>query len=230
MAAESGTSAITTAVPVRCMKPYRVTKTIWLTPVFHSDAAEVFRVLNLDKSISEGLYSSRMTFPFPEECAKRFTERQLEYRTTSGVCRSWAIRSAPEGPMIGLFALDPFDHGNLGLCYEKEHKDADVGGDQSEGSEQPLVCGGMGYWISPEHTGRGIMGQVVTYALSQMARQEFGYDRVHGEAWVENIASRRVMERAGMHLTVGEPCYVAKFNATKDVAHYIYDVASASVQ
>jgi hypothetical protein len=86
-------------------------------------------------------------------------------------------------------------------------------------------CGGIGYWLSPEHGGKGIMTEVVDYALRKLARQEFGYDRVHGEAWADNAGSRGVMERVGMRSAVGVPCFVPKFNATIDIAHYIFDTA-----
>ncbi|KAG0381187.1 hypothetical protein BGX24_006559 [Mortierella sp. AD032] len=87
-----------------------------------------------------------------------------------------------------------------------------------------LNCGEFGFWLSPEHHGKGIMTEVVQFALTKMARQEFGYDRVHGEAWSDNVGSRRVMEKTGvMRTAVGVPRFVPKFNAVKDVAHYVYD-------
>ncbi|KAF8939926.1 acyl-CoA N-acyltransferase [Dissophora ornata] len=206
----------TSTRPIRCVGPYKVTDSIWLTPIWLSDSPELCRVLNINKTISEGLYSSKMTFPFPEAEAIYFAKRHLRKRVETGVNASWAIRTSTGGPMIGLLAMDAFDHGdNIGPCY-------DEAGSRSAG--EVLRCGGLGYWISPEYSGKGIMSQVVAYAVEAMAWQEFGYERVHGEAWVENMGSRRVMEHAGMRRTAGEPCFVAKFNATKDVAHYIVDV------
>ncbi|KAG0299212.1 hypothetical protein BGZ98_010254 [Dissophora globulifera] len=183
-----------------------------MTPVWRTDAPELFRILNIDKRISEGLYSSNMTFPFPEAGAVSFTERHERQRIERGVVNSWAIRGSATGQIIGIFALGPFDHGE------------DIEPCRSEAGEKMLRCGDLGYWISPEHEGKGIMTRVVVFALTKMARQEFGYDRVHSEAWVENAGSRRVMERAGMRPTVGVPCFVPKFNATKEIAHYIIDV------
>ncbi|KAG0217790.1 acyl-CoA N-acyltransferase [Mortierella sp. GBAus27b] len=203
---------------IRCMGPYCISDSLWLTAVWHSDAPELYRVLNIDRSISEGLYSSKMTFPFPESEANSFTKRQERRRIEAGVQTSWAIRTSAEGPMIGLFALEAFDHGDMGLCHAPP--------EECEAEERRMLrCGGLGYWLSPEHAGKGIMSQVLAYALEQMAWEEFGYDRVHGEAWIENIGSRRVMEHAGMQQTEGVPCFVPKFNATKEIAHYIWDVA-----
>lgn len=169
-----------------------------------------------------------MRFPFSEEGAQYFTARHLNKRTEDGVCRAWAIRIKLNGPMIGLFALGPFDHGDMGPCYcgKEPVAKAELIQDTRDGNEKKDIwsCGGLGYWISPEHAGKGIMTEVVRFALTRMARQEFGYDRVHGEAWMDNMGSRRVMEKTGlMRPAVGVPCFVPKFDAIKDIAHYIYD-------
>ncbi|KAF9119845.1 hypothetical protein BGW39_011871, partial [Mortierella sp. 14UC] len=55
--------------PVRCIGPYKVTPTIWLSPVLVSDTAELHRILNIDNSVHNGLYSDKMVFPFSEEAA-----------------------------------------------------------------------------------------------------------------------------------------------------------------
>ncbi|KAF9984953.1 hypothetical protein BGZ75_003493 [Mortierella antarctica] len=223
------TTAETTST-IQGMEPHQVADSIWLTPIWKSDSAEIFRVLNIDSSIAEGLYAASIVLPFPEDGATSFAERQQQKRLRNGVCTTWAIRTQADGPMIGLIALDPFDHGDLGLCYQHKRTVADtdtvadVDVEASTTDEVVLKCGGFGYWISPEHAGKGIMTQVVVFALTRLARQEFNYDRVHGEAWTDNTASCRVMERAGMRRVPGLPCFVPKFNATKDIAHYVFDV------
>jgi len=244
------------------MGPYQVSPSLWLSPVVLSDTDEVYRILNIDESIHYGLYSSKMRFPFPREEAQQFTTRHLEKRTQSRVCGAWAIRGTVDGPMIGLFALDDFDHGDMGPCFRggrgleeavatpiasaasitttttaatnttsttttttTMNMTTATTGTNGRGGET-LKCGGFGYWMSPEHQGKGIMTEVVRFALTRMARQEFGYERIHGEAWTDNMGSRRVMERTGlMRPAVGVPVYVAKFGAVKDIAHYIYDTA-----
>ncbi|KAF9951093.1 hypothetical protein BGZ72_007314 [Mortierella alpina] len=215
---------------IKGMEPHQVADSIWLTPIWTSDAAEIFRVLNIDSSIANGLYAKSVVFPFPEDGAKSFAERHQQKRLKNGVCTTWAIRTRSNGPMVGLIALDPFDHGDLGLCYRDKRGDVDAEvtheASTSTTDGDLLKCGGFGYWISPEHAGKGIMTQVVTFALTRLARQEFNYDRVHGEAWTDNAASCRVMERAGMRRVPGLPCFVPKFNATKDIAHYVFDVAA----
>ncbi|KAF9331874.1 hypothetical protein BGZ91_011924 [Linnemannia elongata] len=216
--------------PIRCLGPFQISPTIYLTPIYISDAPEQHRILNLNDSFFKGLYSDSMTFPFPKEEALRFSIYQEQERVEQGVCQTWAIRSTVNGPMIGLFSLDPQDHREMGHCYHG--KELVLNGASTttptmkgnDDDETPLSCGGVGYWLSPEHAGKGIMTDVLKFVLTRLARQEFGYDRVHGECWTDNIGSSRVMERAGMRQVIGLPIFVPKFSATKDVAHFIQDI------
>lgn len=66
------------------------------------------------------------------------------------------------------------------------------------------------------------MSRVVAYGL-RLARQ-VGYNGVHGECWKENLASQRVMNQAGMRPSPALPCFVVKFNTTKEVAGFAIDL------
>ncbi|KAF8945287.1 hypothetical protein BGZ47_002959 [Haplosporangium gracile] len=237
MSTTSGTEIETTAsstqtneqlIRIRGMGPFQVSHSILLTPIVFSDAAEQNRIFNINDSFYKGLYSTGVTFPFPMEASVGFVKRLEEKRVREGICYAWAIRTEVDGPMIGLLALDPFDHEDICSCLrvkEPVAKRAETIHDGNE-EEDVLSCGEFGYWLSPEHGGKGVMTEVIDFALTKMARQEFGYDRVHGEAWTDNLESRRVMERAGMRPAVGVPVFVPKFDAMKDIAHYIYDTRS----
>ncbi|KAF8945281.1 hypothetical protein BGZ47_002953 [Haplosporangium gracile] len=220
------------APPIRCLGPFQISPTIYLTPIHISDAPEQHRILNLNDSFFRGLYSDSMTFPFSQGEAFRFSTFQEEERVKQGVCQTWAIRATVNGPMIGLFSLEPQDHREMGPCYLGKElvlntmstPRTDNDDKHESGDDVPLNCGGVGYWLSPEHASKGIMTDVLKFALTHLARREFEYDRVHGECWSDNIGSTRVMERAGMQPVIGLPIFVPKFNATKDVAHFIYDI------
>lgn len=206
---------------IRSMGPFQVDTGIWLTSVFLSDAGHVFRVINLDSSIANGLYSSAVTFPFPQESAIAFTKGCVARRTKSGQETTWAIRRSVDGPLVGIFDLNLFDHGDdAALICDGVPVVAPVG--SSEKDER--VCGGVGYWISPDCAGQGIMSRVLDYGLQHLARQELGYNREHGECWQENLASQRVMSRAGMRPSPALPCFVTKFNVTKEVAGFVIDL------
>ncbi|KAF9117354.1 hypothetical protein BGW39_002261, partial [Mortierella sp. 14UC] len=159
--------------------PYQISSSVWLTPITSSDAPEQNRIFNINDSFHKGLYSAGVTFPFPMEASQGFVKRLEENRVKEGICYAWAIRTAVDGPMIGLLALDPFDHGGMGPCYRGKEPVAvgDVDPEAVAPEGDILSCGGLGYWLSPEHGGKGIMTEVVDFALTKMARQEFGYDR-----------------------------------------------------
>lgn len=202
--------------PIRNMGPYRVAEDLYLSPFSVSDTLELHRVLNLTNAVSLGLYTANVTFPFPLARAEAFTRRHEARRTERGFADAWAIRPAPEGPVMGLVGVHAFDHEEEGVPVCRHTL--------GDGSEAPMRCGAIGYWLSPEATGNGIMTRVVDYALRQMARQVMGFERVHGQAWEENTASQRVMERAGMQPAAPVPCFVPKFEETKICAHYTLDV------
>ena len=229
MATTTTVTPVTSPPLIRCLGPFQISPTIFLTPIYISDASEQYRILNINDSFFKGLYSDSMTFPFPKEEALRFSMYQEQERVQQGVCQTWAIRSTVDGPMIGLFSLDPQDHREMGPCYRgKElvlNADTTTTPTMKVNDDEALLnCGGVGYWLSPEYAGKGIMTGVLKFALTRLARQEFGYDRVHGECWTDNIGSSRVMERTGMQQVIGLPIFVPKFNATKDVAHFIHDI------
>lgn len=235
MSAPSGTniettvsSAQTNERSIRGTGPFQVSPTIWLTPIVFADGVVQNRIFNINDSFHKGLYSAGVTFPFPMEASLGFVKRLEDKRVKEGVCYAWAIRTEVDGLMIGLLALDPFDHEDIEPCIrgkEPVARRAETIRNTlvENGTDNVLSCGGFGYWLSPEHAGKGIMTEVVNFALTKMARQEFGYDRVHGEAWVDNLGSRRVMERVGMRPAVGVPVFVPKFDAVVDIAHYIFD-------
>ncbi|GJJ70275.1 hypothetical protein EMPS_02624 [Entomortierella parvispora] len=198
--------------------PFRVSDSIFLTVIEATDEEELYRILNINDTIANGLHSAKMVFPFPRDGATYFIQRQVSQRINKGIVHNWAIRPSIDGPMIGLVHLDDFDHGDvLGPCF----RDEEAG---TTDSSNILRCGAFGYWLSPEWAGKGIMTNVIRYSLQHITRSLFGFERVHAEAWLDNTASIRVMEKAGMCPARGVPCFVEKFNATKEIAHFIYDV------
>lgn len=61
------------------------------------------------------------------------------------------------------------------------------------------LCAEVGYWLSKHHQGKGIITRVVKY-LIDFAFEQLQLEKVQLSAAVENIASRKVAERAGMAL------------------------------
>lgn len=212
-------------IPIRNVGPYKIAQDIYLTPFFTSDTTELHRVLNINNAVSLGLYTASVTFPFPLEEAQNFISRQVAKRTERGFVDCWAIRSGGEAELvIGLLSLHAFGHETDGapVCYHASPPSDES--DEEGGNKVPLRCGVLGYWLSPEFTGRGIMTRAVDYGLRQLARSAMGYERVHGKAWEDNVASCRVMERAGMKRAASVARFVPKFGEIKSSAHYILDI------
>ncbi|KAF9438417.1 hypothetical protein BGZ76_007941, partial [Entomortierella beljakovae] len=208
--------------------PYEVSESIYLTPVWGTDTQELYRVLNINKDIANGLYAASIVFPFPMSGAISFTERHKSKRAKNEDLNSWAIRQSVDGPLIGILGVHDMtteEHSELGPCYKEGKKPQDHSVENIQ-KDQDLIlnCCSIGYWISPEHEGKGIMTRVVTYAADYLAAKELGYERVHAESWEENKASQKVMQNARMSPIRGIPCFVPKFNSMKNIAHYIKDV------
>lgn len=211
--------------PIRNMGPYKVAEDIYLSAFVPSDAPEMHRVHNINDSIALGMYSETVTFPHPLEETQAFIQRLLAQRTECGFVDTWAIRPSASGPVIGLLYLGKLDHEEDGLpiCYHPPRSDGSNTGD-GDSDDQVMQCGVLGYWLSPDVSGKGVMTRVVAYALRQLAGPIFGYERVHGIAWEENTSSNRVMERVGMVRASSYHLYVPKFKETKMCSHFMVDV------
>ena len=55
----------------------------------------------------------------------------------------------------------------------------------------------LGYVIAPEHQGKGFATEAVKACMTELFRM--GYEHIKAGYFEENIASRRVMEKCGMH-------------------------------
>ncbi|KAG0084215.1 hypothetical protein BGZ92_010096 [Podila epicladia] len=211
--------------PIRNMGPYKVAEDLYLSAFDPQDTPEMHRVLNINNTIALGMYSESLTFPQPLEEAQAFTQYLLAQRTECGFVDTWAIRPSPSGPVIGLLYLGDLDHEEDGLpiCYRPPSAGSNAGGEQGGNL---MRCGVLGFWLSPEFAGKGVMTRVVTYALRELAGPVFSHERVHGMAWEENTPSNRVMERAGMVRSPSYPLYVPKFKVIKTCSHYTFDIKS----
>jgi len=57
----------------------------------------------------------------------------------------------------------------------------------------------LGYWLAEAYWGNGIMTSAVM-AITDMAFEQFGLNRVYAEPYISNHASARVLEKAGFQL------------------------------
>lgn len=112
----------------------------------------------------------RDAFPYPYSPAD--AERWIEYATTQPSCRSFAI--CLEDDPIGGIGLKPRE--------DIERFTAEIG-----------------YWLGKAHWGRGIATAAVR-ALTCFAIPHYKLTRVFAIPFAQNVASARVLEKAGYRL------------------------------
>lgn len=129
--------------------------------------------------------------------------------------------------MLGLLGLHAYNHEAEGVpgCYHTSDVGSDSVDHDAQGGDTSVLmrCGRLGYWLSPEVTSQGIMTRAVEYGTNQLA-SVLGHGRMHGEAWEENAASCRVMERVGMTRGTSFLRYVPKLKEAKVCAYYTLDL------
>ncbi|WP_406655512.1 GNAT family protein [Methanolobus sp. ZRKC2] len=77
----------------------------------------------------------------------------------------------------------------------------------------------IGYFLGEEYWGRGIMANMVR-CMTQYIFQNFDIIRVYAEPFASNIASRRVLEKAGFRLEAVLKNSIIKNNVVQDSCIY----------
>ncbi|MEV7445303.1 GNAT family protein [Streptomyces sp. NPDC091204] len=79
----------------------------------------------------------------------------------------------------------------------------------------PLCSGGVGYWIDPAWHGKGLATAGVQ-EVCRVARDELGLHRVEAGTLVDNLASQRVLAKAGFEFYGLAPRYLHINGAWRD--------------
>ena len=108
--------------------------------------------------------------PWTEEQIRNFVDRQINLFTDRGFCR-WRLVERATGEFIGF----------CGAGFWRDYPDAEIG-----------------WWLTPSHWGRGLATEAARCALRD-AFERVGLERIVSVARVENVRSRRVMEKLGLH-------------------------------
>jgi RimJ/RimL family protein N-acetyltransferase len=109
--------------------------------------------------------------PWSEEKIREFVERQVKLYAQRGFCR-WRLLERANGEFIGF----------CGVGFWRDGLDPEIG-----------------WWLARRHWGRGLATEAAQCALRD-AFERVGLERVVSVAMVGNTASRRVMEKLGLHL------------------------------
>jgi RimJ/RimL family protein N-acetyltransferase len=151
--------------------PRLVGPEVVLRPFGHDDAERVVEAC-LDPVTAYWL--GVIPQPYTLRLAHDFVEDRMEH-AASGRAMTWAMADPSSDELVGLVNL--FDV---------------VPGAQAE----------VGYWVHPAARGRGVGTEAtrlaVRHALVPVEDGGLGLGRVRGVAAIENTASRRVLEKAGL--------------------------------
>ncbi|KAI8827194.1 acyl-CoA N-acyltransferase [Fimicolochytrium jonesii] len=146
---------------------------------------------------------------------------------TLELCEKWVTKNqanfASEGAVLGfMIRAVPKDTGGDGMPvgWIDFRRDERLLRDDDGNLLKEPPCGvELGYWLDPEHGGYGVMGAAVK-AMCDIAFNDVGVERVFGQCFVENAASARVMERAGMKLDGTLRALVRKHGKPMDCKQY----------
>ncbi len=81
--------------------------------------------------------------------------------------------------------------------------------------------GGVGYWVDGDYAGRGLAFAAV-HAIVDMARDELGLHRIEASTLLHNVASQRVLLKAGFQHIGMAPRYLQISGKWQD--HNLYQV------
>ncbi|KAG0044641.1 hypothetical protein BGZ83_010145 [Gryganskiella cystojenkinii] len=193
-----------TTTHVMAMGPYCVSThpPHFLSAVTLADIPEMIRVLNINKDVYNGTASFQ--FPYLQSHAEARVNRALGYHA-KGINTHWAVRTSPDGPLIGW----------IHTYLEPDVKDI------HPKTGQPVKIADIGYWMSPEYTSKGYAGRSARFLVHEVLFKEFDVDIVRAGAYIENKASRRILESAGMHCEVEERTdFIPKLQCNRQVCSY----------
>ena len=83
----------------------------------------------------------------------------------------------------------------------------------------PIQSANLGYWVEEARNGRGLATRAV-HGLAELAFRELGLHRLEAAALVDNVASRRVLEKNRFTLIGLAPRYLRIAGAWRD--HHLF--------
>ncbi|KAG0302307.1 hypothetical protein BGZ98_007616 [Dissophora globulifera] len=206
-------TAIFTRETAQCMGPYTLSdppQGLYMSAVEFSDIPEMVRLLNINLDVYNG--SALFQYPFLESHAQDRIQRAHDTLVSTGINTHWALRqsSSPSSPLIGWAHLH-FDHSHSQHAKPPIHPS----------TGRPLKIAEIGYWLSPEQTGKGYAAKMATFLVSEIAFKEMGCDIVRAVSYIENTASRKVAEKSGMVLELeSRAIWIPKLGVMRDVCCY----------
>ncbi len=163
------------------------TERLTLRPLRKSDAQEIARQIN-DWEVVKN--TALIPYPYELSMAHEFISATLDEALESG--DSFAVVKRREGALIG----------GLGLRIKTDLPDGGLGID-------------IGYWLGREHWDQGYGSEAVARAVAY-GFEELGADQIWATLDKDNVASRRVLEKAGLRLVGAANLYLQAREEARD--------------
>lgn len=167
-------------------------------PVIETPRLRLRRVFRADADdLLEATSDPRVTKyepwgPYDREETVQMLEN-IETQLKTGLCTEWAVERKEDAKVLGLIHLNKIDFFN---------RSAEVG-----------------YWLSRKCWGQGFATEALN-ALTDYALTTLRLDEAVAVCHPENIASLRVLEKAGYHFQKTLPGYISLSGKTADCPQY----------
>ncbi|KAF9163238.1 hypothetical protein DFQ26_002793 [Actinomortierella ambigua] len=153
--------------------PQWLTPTIQVGPLLPSDKDELMRHLNDPRVYT---YLLGPPHPYKSEDADWWIHHRGARMLEDGTLLHYVFRDMnKQGKLIGAITIDSVNDDNL------------------EGDD-------VGYWLSPEYHGHGLMARAAMILVQDVSINKLGKRKFNAFAFEGNWASRRTLERLGMSL------------------------------
>lgn len=161
-----------------------------LRPMRMEDAEALTRHAN-NRKIAERL-RDRFPHPYTLQDAKRFLSAVTRCEESA---KEFVLAIEVDGEAVGAIGVV------LGIDIER-------------------VSGELGYWLSEEYWGQGIVTAAIRH-FAPWSMERFNLTRLHADTFHDNPASARVLEKAGFTRESVKRRAAVKFGEIKDLNVYV---------
>ena len=167
---------------------------ISLTDLLWDDRHALVKYLN-DPEISRNTLS--IPYPYTAADADWWYHKIHDFEAQHHRPKEWAIRHLPSNELIGGIGITYSAHYGINNTYEN----------------------GIGYWLAKPYRGQGIVTQAVV-ALCNYMFEVLKYQRINAFAYLHNIGSQRVLEKAAFEQVAIKPSFLTKDGLPIDVVAF----------
>ncbi|GBC09288.1 hypothetical protein RclHR1_08740008 [Rhizophagus clarus] len=170
--------------PFELNLPKKTTEKFHLSALKLTDIPQIVSILGPTNINSIDIHENTTSLPNPYTLsdAEWFVNKCIIEYTKTLQCNIWAIRNSNE-EFIGCIGIHQIN--------EKYTTEDDQDKNLFNGSYE------IGYYISSEYRGLGIVGSAVNFVCNEIAFKELHLNHVIGMAFVNNEQSHNVLRRSG---------------------------------